>query len=315
MRAFPIIPIWLMIIICITLIIIILKTTKRKTHIVIVILLFIINLRFMIPTGSSTTMANNIDVLIVIDNTLSMNAEDYGQQEKRLVGVKQDCKRIITELLGAKFSVITFSNDAKILVPFTKDAVMVQETIDMIEPIEELYARGSSLNTPKEDINQILNSSYKKDKDRLRILFFISDGEITDDSKLESYSSLKKYIDDGAVLGYGTTKGGYMKYVDKYLSDEEKYVKDYSSLSADNKAISKIDEANLKRIANNLGISYIHMDNTSKIDSKLDSIKMKMTSEMASSKKSNYEDIYYIFVFPLLLLMVLDFKRIWRKII
>ena len=56
-----------------------------------------------------------------------------------------------------------------------------------------------------------------------RILFFISDGEITSEEKLSSFSSIKKYVDDGAVLGYGTSSGGKMKITDS-LTKTENYI-------------------------------------------------------------------------------------------
>ena len=41
-------------------------------------------------------------------------------------------------------------------------------------------------------------------------VFFITDGEITNNDSLESFSKASKYIDYGAVLGYGTKEGGKM---------------------------------------------------------------------------------------------------------
>ena len=143
----PIIPTFLMGFICIIMIMIISRTTKSKTQVIIVLLLLLINQRYMIPTGTSSTLDNNMDVLFVIDSTLSMNAEDYGNKERRLDGVKKDCQKIIEELNGARFSVVTFNNDTKIMAPYTKDAYMAIETIDVIEPISNIYAKGSSLNT------------------------------------------------------------------------------------------------------------------------------------------------------------------------
>ena len=312
MRTFPIIPVFWMSIICIILLGLCIYR-KRYLTIGIIILLFIINLRIMVPNGTEKTMSSNVDVMFVIDSTISMNAEDYNGEQKRLDGVKQDCKKIIEELNGARFSLITFNNDAKIMIPFTQDSTMTYEAIDIIEPIDDLYARGTSLNTPKDTMEQYLKQSYEKSPDKLRILFFISDGEITDESKLKSFSSIKKYISDGAVLGYGTTTGGYMRYVDKYSNNpqEEKYIMDYSNYNY-SKAISRIDEKNLKKIANDIGINYIHMTKTSKINSKLNSIKNNMNYELTSSNKTNYEDIYYIFVIPLLLLLVIDYKHFRR---
>ena len=313
MRLFPIIPIFWMIIISILFIIIILRTSKKLTHIMIVLLLFLINLRPMIPNISSKTISNNMDILFAIDTTISMNAEDYNGEEKRLDGVKKDCQKIIEELNGARFSLLTFNNDTRISIPFTKDGMMTFEAIDIIEPIEELYARGTSLNTPRNEILNLLKRSYEQDPDRLRILIFISDGEITDDSTLKSYSSLKKYLDDGMVLGYGTEKGGKMKSPDRYAEEyEEQYLMSYETFSD---AISKIDEDNLKQIAKDLDIDYIHMDKTSNMNDKIKKIKNKMSVEMVSSEKKNYDDLYYLLVFPLLILIAIDFKEIRRKVI
>lgn len=311
MNIFPIIPIWLMTIITLLLIIIIIKNNKKNIiDILIIILLFIINLRPMIQNGNATIEDNNLEVLFVIDNTISMNAEDYNGKNKRLDGVKKDCIEIIEALTGAKYSIISFNNSAKVLMPFSKDSTMATETIEIIEPIEELYARGSSLNTPLELLEYTLKNSYEKSNDLKRIVFFISDGEITDDSKLESFSKLKKYIDEGAVLGYGTEKGGNMKEIDRF-TEKEDYIYDYTT-GLSSKALSKIDEKNLKQIANDLGIDYINMNNK-KLNSKLSKISRLKTSNTSTINKKNYDDIYYIFMPPLLILLVIKLNTFRRK--
>ena len=102
---------------------------------------------------------------------------------------------------------------------------MTNEAIEIIEPIDETYAKGTTLNTPIETIISSLKSAEKKE-DRIKILFFISDGEITDESTLQSYKEIKQYISNGAILGYGTSTGGNMKVKDKY-SNKEEYLKNY----------------------------------------------------------------------------------------
>lgn len=313
MKIFPIIPIWIMIIICTALIIFIIKkNNKNIIQIIIVILLFIINLRIMIPNNNSQILTNNLDVLFVIDNTISMNAEDYNGNNTRLSAIKQDCKYIVEKLSGARFSVITFNNTAKIMTPYTKDTNITIETVDIIEPIDELYAKGSSLNTPLDTMVSSLKSSQKKEN-RIRILFFISDGEITDDSSLKSFSEVSKYIDNGAVMGYGTNKGGYMKTKNKY-SESEDYIIDYTNYNY-NKAISKIDENNLQKIAKDINVEYIHMERQVDINRKLDEIKRLTTSNIDSSDKSTYDDTYYIFVIPLLVLLTIELNNLRRKVI
>ena len=313
MRIFPIIPIWIMTIVCLILLFICTKGKRKIIQILMIILIFIINLRIMIPSNNSKVLANNLDVLFVIDNTISMNAEDYGSNNKeRLYAVKKDCNYIIRRLSGARFSLITFDNNARIVTPYTKDINITMESIDVMEPINELYAKGSSLNTPIDTIITSLKMSEKK-TNRKRIIFFISDGEITDDSSLKSFSSISQYIDNGAVLGYGTTKGGYMKNKSPY-SESDDYIMDYSDSNYDyGKAVSKLDEKNLKKIANDIGINYINMSKQSNINNKLKEIENLVNASFESDDKSTYDDTYYILVIPLLILLIVEFNQLWRK--
>ena len=311
MKLFPIIPIWIMLIICISLIIYIIIKKRDLLQILIIILLFVINLRIMIPSNNSKTIKNNLDVLFVIDNTISMNALDYNGSNTRLSGVKEACKYIIDELNGSRFSVITFDNTSRIVTPYTYDANITREAISIMMPINELYAKGSSIDVSLDSIMYSLKNSKKKN-DNNRIIFFISDGENTSNNSIKSFKSISKYISDGAVLGYGTKKGGYMKDESEYATNE--YIMDYTGTNF-GKAISKIDEKNLKEIANDMDVDYIHVTNSNDINSKIKQIKNKTKSTLESNDKSSYDDIYYIFVIPLLILLFIEFDRFRRRII
>ena len=311
MKLFPIIPIWIMLIICISLIIYIIIKKRDLLQILIIILLFVINLRIMIPSNNSKTIKNNLDVLFVIDNTISMNALDYNGSNTRLSGVKEACNYIIDELNGSRFSVITFDNTSRIVTPYTYDANITREAISIMMPINELYAKGSSIDVSLDSIMYSLKNSKKKN-DNNRIIFFISDGENTSNNSIKSFKSISKYISDGAVLGYGTKKGGYMKDESEYATNE--YIMDYTGTNF-GKAISKIDEKNLKEIANDMDVDYIHVINSNNINSKIKQIKNKTKSTLESNDKSSYDDIYYIFVIPLLILLFIEFDRFRRRII
>lgn len=114
-------------------------------------------------------------------------------------------------------------------------------------------------------------------------------------------------------MGYGTNKGGYMKTKNKY-SESEDYIIDYTNYNY-NKAISKIDENNLQKIAKDINVEYIHMERQVDINRKLDEIKRLTTSNIDSSDKSTYDDTYYIFVIPLLVLLTIELNNLRRKVI
>ena len=205
----PIIPIWLMTIICILILVF-----KRKSagsfvrQILIVLLLFVINLRFMVRDGDVPMLSPKVDVLFVVDNTISMLAEDYNDAgARRIDAVRNDCRYILENLPGATVSVWTFDNEMEIQIPYTEDVNAVNNCLAILEGPSSYHAKGTSLNIVMEKMKDVLND----DRPYYQVVFFISDGEIVSASDLKSYPGLNVFVDNGAVLGYGTEKGGKMQ--------------------------------------------------------------------------------------------------------
>lgn len=308
----PIIPIWLMAIICIALAI-----CKRKgkfayiRQIIMIILLFMINLRMMIPTDVEvSTKRIDANVFFVIDNTISMTANDCADGTTRMDALKADCNNITGSLSGARFSLITFANISKLVFPLTESTSFVNSCIKGIGVTDELYAKGSSMNICKDMVVELVKAAHEKNTGKV-IVFFISDGEITNGDNLDSFKETAKYIDGGAVLGYGTSKGGNM-YIKDYFSDDLVVIEDKSEYPY-KKAVSKIDEENLKAIAKDMGIEYINMTTENKLDTVIDNIK-KDTASLGDedSRLDGYKDIYFIFIIPLLGMLVYEFIN-WKR--
>lgn len=308
----PIIPIWLMAIICIALAI-----CKRKgkfayiRQIIMIILLFMINLRMMIPTDVEvSTKRIDANVFFVIDNTISMTANDCADGTTRMDALKADCNNITGSLSGARFSLITFANISKLVFPLTESTSFVNSCIKGIGVTDELYAKGSSMNICKDMVVELVKAAHEKNTGKV-IVFFISDGEITNGDNLDSFKEAAKYIDGGAVLGYGTSKGGNM-YIKDYFSDDLVAIEDKSEYPYE-KAVSKIDEENLKAIAKDMDIEYINMTTENKLDTVIDNIK-KDTALLGDedSRLDGYKDIYFIFIIPLVGMLVYEFVN-WKR--
>ena len=339
MKINPIIPVWLMGIICVGLCILIFndksfkekisnksnneRTNRQKELIkkfiissviktLIIILLFVINLRPMLRNGDSITMTSDLGILFVVDKSVSMKALDYNGNKERIEGVKNDCCHIIDELAGCKFSIITFGDKAQRIIPFTQDADMVQAEIKAIQLEDETYAKGTSINIVEEYLEKTLKKESERE-DRITdvAVIFISDGEITKEGEqLQSFANVKKYITSGAVLGYGTTQGGKMiskSYEDKPES-ENSYIYYYDNKTHQRQdAVSKIDENNLKKIASDLGIDYIRMDKQQNISKKIEQFKKQALDSQSSEKTIKaYQDIYFYFAIPLVILLIVN---------
>lgn len=299
----PIIPIWLMVIICIPMLII-----KRKgvipyiRQVLIIVLLFIINLRIMVSSGEviNTDTKLNVYTLFVIDDTISMIARDYNGDTERLTAVKADCQYMVDSLYGAHFGVISFNNNAYLASPFTDNSSYIKDVINGVNPIDELYAKGSSMNISKELMIENLKTINEKENCTV-VLIYISDGEITNNDTLDSFKEAAQYVDYGAVLGYGSEAGGKM-YMLNY-DDKLEAIKDPESYDD---AISVIDENNLKRIAKDIDIPYIHMDKQANINSVLDDIKNNADVIEKDDKITGYKDIYYYFVIILGIMLIVE---------
>jgi len=315
----PIIPLWLMGIICLALIAVSVRrnvwTCLRR--ILIIALLFVINMRVMIPGNPVDVKKQEINsyCLFMIDDTLSMMALDGRGEQSRMSVVQSDLEYIIGSLQGAHFSAWSFHNTTNRLSPFTDNGDHVVNSIYGLYPLSDLYGRGTTMNTPKPALISALKEIRKKDGIKV-FLFFISDGEHNRDEAIESFSDVKGYIDGGAVLGYGTEAGARMEYKPSY-SDEVETVTYWSRETFKEEiAISCLDEKNLKKIASDMGIPYIHMQNEKDCDDVIKDILKHselVTTNQSVSTIDTAADTYFICVIPLLLLLILEAISMIRK--
>ena len=310
----PLIPVYVMLFVLLVLaglLIYGILRKKQKLHIkildclrlvLILALVFAVNLRPMNRRYKADIELKNIDVLFVTDSTISMWARDV-RQGTRMSAVSSDMSYIMDELSGGNFGLIRFDNRAQVLAPFTQDTENVKDAFGTITEPDRYYAKGSSLNVAYEEMESMLKSSDSKEG-RMTIVFFISDGEITDGSELMSYKELAQYVDGGAVLGYGTAAGGTM--MDRYGS----YIRDPETYSD---AVSKLDESNLKQIAEDLDIEYIHMEDAMNVSYLLDSVRTGSSFTMDDASMVSYEETYFYFVIPLVVLLLWELAVCIRR--
>ena len=326
MTISPVIPIPLMVIICIALI-----ALKRKgawnftRQIIISVLIFAINLRLAIPSDNVMVVKNDIDVLFVVDNTISMLAEDYGSdEERRMDAVRKDVETIMNEFEGARFGLITFDDTANYLIPYTSESSIVLSAVQTLEGRLKEYAGGTSLNISYDAMQQVLENNLgltdddddddEEDIDeisgenRVQVVFYISDGEITSGDRLRSFERISELVDTGAVLGYGTSAGGPM-HVRSYDDDGYELLQYYDNNYNYVTAISKIDEDNLKDLAADINIPYFHMVNHSDLNGAIEAVKLSISEGNFDREKQTGEgqlEIYYILAGVLAALLIYD---------
>ena len=198
-----------MVIICVALLAI-----KRKgiapyiRQVLMVLILFAINLRPMYISSEVKVLRQKLNCycIIVVDDTLSMMAEDYDGDDDdkvtRMDGAKADIEYITKKMTGAKFCIIDFNNDVNLLTPFTDDPSYVKSVVDAMQPLVDYHATGTNINVCKPLLATMINDAKLLNDGHL-VVFFISDGENTDDHRLDNFSDIADGIEGGAITATG----------------------------------------------------------------------------------------------------------------
>lgn len=310
----PILPVKWMAVICGVLLL-----CKRKgfwaflRQALMLMLLFIINLRPMIPGKPPVAMAQKMEtqVIFVIDDTISMIAGDGPDEKSRLDAVKEDCAYIVDSLEGAKFTAISFHNEARVIVPFTDNGFHVKNAINSLSVLSQYHARGTAMKIVKDQLLEAAKRA-KEDNTKQVYVFYMGDGEITKGKKLGDYEEVTQYIDGGAVLGYGTEEGSVMMVPGYDYETEEEIMEpimDYSDYPT-KAAITRIDEDNLKALAETLELSYLNRNKKESLDtviqSILDSAQVSLEEEDSSNDLDYAEDTYFYLVLALMVLVLYE---------
>lgn len=217
-----------------------------------VVLLLLAALRPGWAGGETQTATADLDVFFVVDTSTSMAAEDYNGSGTRLSGVTQDVMAIAKELAGAKFSLINFDSKASVRMPLTQDATALQTAMTTLQPQKARYAKGSSVTAAAQLLKERLAIAKEQHPGRTALVFYAGDGENT---SAESPAPLDAAnVAGGAVLGYGTSQGGQMK---DSSDPGAGYVRDTSSGNPQ-AAVSRIDEGQLRVIADQFHVPYAH---------------------------------------------------------
>ncbi len=266
-----------------------------------VILAFVIGLRPMREDRNAEIRLSNLDVLLVVDSTISMWANDY-PNGVRMDGAKATCRYIMNELPGANIALVTFDNHSFIRSPFTQDRETLDSLIENIGELSPYMSVGSDMNIPYNDIESLLKSSAKKEN-RKAVVFFMSDGEITTGDELSSYEGLRDYVFGGAVLGFGTKEGGKMRYERSFVYDFEEF----------GDAVSVIDEETLQQIAKDIGVEYLNVTSAPSVGRIVTALKSS-NNDILTRKPGviSYTDTYYYYLAPLLLCLFAELFLVLR---
>ncbi|WP_043500440.1 VWA domain-containing protein [Georgenia sp. SUBG003] len=252
--------------------------------------------------AATETVETNAEVFFVVDRTGSMAAEDYDGNQPRLDGVRHDLVALMEALPGARYSVIGFDSQAARQLPLTTDSRAVRSWAETLRQEITWYSAGSTIDRPVAALTQALEAAAERNPANVRLVFLLSDGENTDGDNSSSaaqegaYAALAPLVDGGAVLGYGTAEGGQMRSYDG--TDSSGPGTDAPWITDDTQpgsppAVSRIDETNLRRVAEDLGVEYTHRLGPDPVDQLVAGVDVEEIAADGRRDIDTYRDVYW----------------------
>ena len=267
----------------------------RRTGVVLA--LVVIALTPAVPSTQSTEVTSNAELYFVVDRTGSMVAEDYNGSEPRLEGVRHDLVALTEAMPGSRYTILSFDSQATQQLPMTTDARAVRSWAQTVNQEITSYSAGSAVDRPLEALAMSLETNAERNPENVRLVFFFSDGENTNEAAAEpteSYAPLAELVDGGAVLGYGTPQGGSMRSYDGTDNSgpgtDAPYITDPATGQP---AVSAIDEGELRTVAADLGLEYENRTSPDSVEHLVADIDISQISDDGRRDVRHYSDVYW----------------------
>ena len=205
-------------------------------------------------------VTSNVEIVLAVDRTGSMAAEDGPDGAPRLDAVRRDIMALVDSTAGARYAVVTWDSGSRVELPFTTDGSAIASFARVLHQEISEFSAGSSMSAPVPTLEDLLRSAAEQRPQNVRYLVVFSDGEPTgvgaeaERSELGStWSALAPHIDGGAVIGYGTEQGGQMRrFLPGGAAEDGDLIMDGAQ-----PAVSRIDVPALEAIADSLGVGLL----------------------------------------------------------
>ena len=246
------------------------------------------------PQGSTVINRNGIDVMIALDVSKSMLANDVSPS--RLEKAKQIISKLIDNLPNDRIGIVVFAGRAYLQMPLTIDHSAAKMYLSSITT-DVVPTQGTVIGDALKMCYNSFNSSEKKYKS----VILISDGEDHDEGAIKTAKALASEGIMINTVGIGSPDGATI--IDPETNEPKK--------DADgNIVVTKLNEDELRSIASDgNGIYQLFQNNnmdeiTSTINAELKELGQKSITENSST---NYENYFPLFLAFALLLLSIEF--------
>jgi len=248
-----------------------------------------------VGTKMQEVKQTGIDVFILLDVSNSMMAEDI--KPNRLEKAKYQISNLINKLRGDRIGLIIFAGQAYVQIPLTTDysaANLFLSAVDVNSVPSQGTAIASAINLATASFDTLSTQ---------KVIIAITDGE---DHEGDVQKAVESAVSRGIkiyTIGLGSQSGVPIPVYNN-LNQLVGFKKDREG----NTVLTKLDADVLKKIAIDGNGKYFqgtnYEDHLDKIYTELSELEQ---TEFGVKKVTDYEDRFYFFLIPALILLVLEF--------
>jgi len=237
--------------------------------------------------------AKSADVFIAFDISNSMLAQDI--PPSRLERAKRLTAEIIDAFRGERIGLILFAGHAYLQMPLTTDYASAHLFLRSAHP-RLATTQGTAIG----DAIELASRAYEENDGHHKALIIITDGENHETGAIEEMERAKDQGVMTFIIAIGTTEGALIPIE---IQGREDYKRDENG----NPVRTSIDEAFLKALAKAGDGNLYHIDDgASMIEDMQSRIDQLERREMEQRAFKDYESYYQYFLFPAILLMLME---------
>ena len=240
-------------------------------------------------TKISNESRSGIETIIAVDISNSMLAKDV--VPSRLDKSKLLVENLIDNFTEDRIGLIVFAGEAFVQLPITNDYVSAKMFLQNMDP--------SLISTQGTDLARAIRlamNSFSQQENIGRAIIVITAGEDHEGGALEAAKEAKKKGINVFILGVGSSNGAPIPVGNGYLTD-----------ASGKTVMTALNEQMCQEVAQAGNGTYIHVDNTSEAQEKLNSEISKLQKGTTQSVVySEYDEQFQAFGILVLLLLIAE---------
>ncbi len=241
------------------------------------------------------TKRSRLDIMVVLDTSLSMLAEDV--KPSRLERAKYEMGRLIEHLSGDRIGVVAFAGESFVQCPLTMDYGAAKMLLDVLNT-GTIPVPGSAIGGAIEKAAKAFNIKDRKYK----AIVLLTDGENLEGDPIEA---AKAAAEEGVriyAVGLGTHSGEVIR-----LKDEKGRFTGYKKDRGGSIVKTRLDEKTLEEMAGVTRGKYYRASTSSSVaDQIYEDLSKLEKRELESKEYAQYQERFQYFLFVAILLFGLE---------